>query len=305
MLKYLFACVLFLSTSSLYGKETLTIYTNAAFMSSSYGPGAALKEFFEKTCQCEIKYVVLDTIPLVMNRVNLEGDKTKADLILGLEEMGLSVSHVEKLVPYASQCLAFVYDSQKIPYPPQTLDELIKSSHSIILPDPRTSITGFGFLVWMKKVYGEMSSQKWKELATHVLTFTKGWTEAYALFMRGEAPIVLGYTSDGLYNELEKGKPHLKSLYFSEGHLCSDIYAAKMKMTQNGPLADKFLAFLLSKEAQELIALRGWTYPKVGAPESWRVAENYLLPPSWVSFSAQEVTHSKKQWLEEWLEALM
>ncbi len=305
MLKYLLTFVLFITTSSLYGKEILTVYTHSAFMSSSYGPGIHLKEAFEKICDCEIHYVVLDTIPLVINRVNFEGEETKADVILGLEDIGLDVSHVDKLVPYASHCLAFVYDSQKIPNPPKTLDELIDSPYRIILQDPRSSITGLGFLVWMKKAYGDDAPQKWKTLASHVLTFAKGWTEAYALFKQGVAPIVFSYTTDSLYNELEIGKSHLKALHFPEGHLCSNIYAGKLKTTKHTKLADQFISFLLSPEAQHLIAIYGWIYPKGEIPKSWIKAENYLPQPSWISYTSQDVKDFQKTWIQEWVEGLI
>jgi len=305
MLRYLLAFVLFISTSSLYGKATLTVYTHSAFVSSSYGPGTHLKEAFEKTCECEIQYVVLDTVPLVINRINFEGKQTTADVILGLEDIGLDVTHVDRLVPYASHCLAFVYDSQKIPNPPKTLDELIASPYPILLQDPRSSITGLGFLVWMEKAYGDKAVEKWKTLAAHVLTFTKGWTEAYALFKQGVAPIVLSYTTDGLFNELEKGLPHLKALPFSEGHLCSNIYAGKIKITPHAKLADQFISFLLSPEAQHLIAIHGWIYPKGETPASWVKAANYFPQPSWISYTSQDVKDSQKAWIQEWVEGLI
>jgi len=305
LIKYFLSLALFATPSSLYGKETLTLYTHSAFVSSSYGPGGHLKEAFEKTCECEIQYIVLDTIPLVINRVNFEGDQTKADVILGLEDIGLDVTHVDKLVPYASHCLAFVYDSTKIPNPPKTLDELIDSSYPIILQDPRSSITGLGFLVWMKKAYGDNAPQKWKTLAAHVLTFTKGWTEAHALFKQGAAPIVFSYTTDGLFNELEKEMPHLKALHFAEGHLCSNIYAGKLKTTHHSRLVDQFLNFLLTPEAQYLIAIQGWIYPKGDVPDAWKKAENYSHQPSWISYTSEEVKDSQRAWIQEWVEGLI
>ena len=45
--------------------------------------------------------MALDTVPLAVNRLNLEGDRTRADLIIGLENIGLDTSRVDKLVPYA------------------------------------------------------------------------------------------------------------------------------------------------------------------------------------------------------------
>ncbi|MBL8676878.1 MAG: thiamine ABC transporter substrate-binding protein, partial [Alphaproteobacteria bacterium] len=203
-------------------------------------------------------------------------------------------------------CLAFTYDSQKIPQPPQSLEALINSPHKIILQDPRTSITGFGFLVWMKKAYGENATEKWKTLAAHVLTFTKGWSDSALLFKKGEAPIVLSYTIDGLYHELTEGNPQFKAMVFPEGHLCSQIYAAKVKVTKNGALADKFIDFLLTPEAQNLIVVKGWGYPISGEmPDSWLKAENYLSPPAAIPFTSEEVAASSKGWLQEWIDGLI
>ncbi|MBY0501097.1 MAG: thiamine ABC transporter substrate-binding protein [Alphaproteobacteria bacterium] len=299
--------VLCMSTSSLYGKEVLTVYTHAPFISANFGPGLPLKEVFEKTCQCEIEYVVLDTVPLIVNRLNLEGERTKADLILGLENIGLDVSRIDKLVPYASHCLAFVYDSQKIPHPPKSLEELINSSYQVILQDPRMSITGFGFLVWMKKVYGDNAVQKWKELSSHVLTFTRGWTEAFALFKRGAASIVFSYTTDALYNELAKGNPHIKAMHFPEGHLCSPLYAGRTKATQHSKLADQFIDFLLTPEAQNLIATYGWIYPIKDdcIPDKWFKAENYQPSPTGIAYTPEEIRDFKKAWVQEWIDGLI
>lgn len=310
MLKYFLVVALYVTLFPLYAKETskeiLTVYTYAAY-TSPYGAGPYLKEAFEKTCHCEIQYVAPNTLPLVLNRLYMEGDKTKADVILGLEDIVLKdVSpFIETLTPYASNCLAFVYDSEKVSNPPQSLDELINSSYSIILQDPRTSLPGLGFLIWMKKAYGERAVEKWKKLHPHVLTYTKGWSEAYSLFKKGAAPIVLSYSTSPLYHEIQEGKTHLKALTFSEGHICSQMYAGKIKTTAHSALADQFNAFLLSKEAQHLIAIHGWVYPKGEIPEKWLKAKTFQRQPTEISYTAQEIADSQKAWINEWIEGLM
>ena len=307
MKRYFILLLLGCSVSSVYGKDLITIHTYTSFISPLYGPGTQLKEIFEKqNPDIEIKYVATDTLPILLNRLRLEGKRTKADLVLGLEDLVMDPVLFEKTVPYASCCLAFTYDAQKIPQPPQSLEALIQSSHKIILQDPRTSVTGFGFLVWMKKVYGEKAPEKWKTLAAHVLTFTKGWSDSALLFKKGEAPILLSYTTDALYHELTEGHPQFKAMVFSEGHLCSQIYAAKIKVTQNSALADKFIAFLLTPEAQSLIAVKGWGYPVSGEiPDSWLKSENYLPPPGGIPFTPEEVSTSSKKWLQEWIDGLI
>lgn len=304
MIRYLLLFVLLFSPFSLYGKEILTVHTYASFISPVAGPGPFLKEAFEKTCPaCEIKFVAADTLPLLLNRLRLEGNRTTADVVVGLEDLVLDPVFFDTPVAYSSYCLAFIYDSEKISNPPHSLEELITSSHKVILQDPRTSITGFGGLVWMKKVYGEKAGEKWKALSSHVLTFTKGCSDSAALFKKGEAPIVLGYTTDALYHELKRGQPHIKALQFSDGHLCSHLYAAKTKVTKKGALADKFIKFLLTPEAQEIISTKGWGYPASGQmPEAWRKAENFFPLPPAIPYTFEEIKESQKEWIQEWID---
>lgn len=305
MKRYLLLLLLFCSPSSLYGKDTLTIYTHTTFVSPLYGPGSQLKEVFEKeNPDVEVKFVAVDTLPLLLNRLRLEGKRTKADLVLGLEDLVLDPKLFESTTPFASHCLAFIYNSEKIPQPPHSLEELIQSPHKIILQDPRTSITGFGFLVWMKKVFGSKAQEKWKALASHVLTFTKGWSDSTILFNKGEAPILLSYSTDALYHELQDRKPKFKAMQFQEGHLCSSIYAVKTKTTKKGDLVDKFIAFLIAPKAQKIIVERGWVYPVGDMPTAWVKAENYFVPSS-LPYTSEEIMESQKKWIQEWTEGLI
>jgi ABC-type thiamine transport system, periplasmic component len=64
--------------------KTLTIYTYESFI-SEWGPGPKVKEAFEKTCECKVDFVgVADGVAL-LTRLKLEGDTSKADIILGLD----------------------------------------------------------------------------------------------------------------------------------------------------------------------------------------------------------------------------
>ena len=56
----------------------------------------------------------------------------------------------------------------------------------MIYEDPRTSTPGLGLLLWMQKVYGDKAPEAWQKLAAKTVTVTKGWSEAYGLFLKGE-----------------------------------------------------------------------------------------------------------------------
>lgn len=76
----------------------------------------------------------------------------------------------------------------------------------MIYQDPRTSTPGLGLLLWMQKVYGDDAPQAWQKLAKKTVTVTKGWSEAYGLFLKGESDLVLSYTTSPAYHILEEKK---------------------------------------------------------------------------------------------------
>ena len=70
----------------------------------------------------------------------------------------------------------------------------------IVIEDPRTSTPGLGLLVWMRGVYGDKAGEAWRKLAPKIVTVTQGWSEAYGLFLKGEADMVLSYTTSPAYH---------------------------------------------------------------------------------------------------------
>ena len=221
--------------------ETLTVYTYDSFV-SEWGPGAKVKEAFEKDCGCTVEWVAPGDGVALLNRLKLEGDSTRADVVLGLDtnltaeaaatglfgKHGLDVALARTPVPWVDAYFmpydyahfAVIYDSEAMDTPPASLDALVNGDpkQKIVLQDPRRSTTGLGFLLWMKAVYGEKAGEAWKKLSARILTTTPGWSEAYALFTKGEAPMVLSYTTSPAYHEVAENSTRYKAAPFSEGH---------------------------------------------------------------------------------------
>ncbi len=57
-----------------------------------------------------------------------------------------------------------------------------------------------------------------KKLRPRIVTFTKGWSEAYELFLKGEADMVVSYTTSPAYHIAAEGKMNYKAAIFAEGH---------------------------------------------------------------------------------------
>ena len=76
--------VLGLSSGASAAMPTLTVYTYDSF-TSDWGPGPQVKKAFEARCGCQLDLVGLEDGVSMLNRIKLEGDNTRADLVLGID----------------------------------------------------------------------------------------------------------------------------------------------------------------------------------------------------------------------------
>src|SRR3546814_12271218 len=72
--------------------------------------------------------------------------------------------------------------------------------YTTLFRSPRSSTPGLGLLLWVRAVYGDDAPEAWARLARKTVTTTKGWSEAYGLFLEGEAPMVLSYSTSPAYH---------------------------------------------------------------------------------------------------------
>jgi len=309
-------------------KPSLVIYTYSSFV-SEWGPGPAIKEGFEANCRCEIKFVGLEDGAALLNRLQLEGTSSKADIVLGLDTSLMHEARATKVltlhglqlenydltldwkddvfIPYDYGHFAFIYDSDTIQSPARSLKELIedKEGPRLIIQDPRTSTPGLGLLLWMRAVFGESATEAWINLAPRILTVTAGWSQAYGLFLEGEAPIVLSYTTSPAYHRHVEKTDRYKAAEFSEGHYTQIEVAAKLKTSTQQDLAGQFLEFMLSPYVQTLIPTTNWMFPVAKTDEPLPEAfTNLVTPVRTLLIEPQEVAKYRQQWVMEWLEAL-
>lgn len=310
-------------------QRELTVYTYESF-TAEWGPGPAIKEGFEQQCgDCTVNFIALDSSAGILNRVQLEGENTQADIVLGLdtnlmaiaEDTGLLASSgvdTDSLqlpidwssnifVPYDYGYFAFVYDTQALPEPPDSFEALINAPDDvkIIIQDPRTSTPGLGLMLWMKSVYGDKAAEKWEALQPRILTVTKGWSEAYfSLFLNGEAPMVLSYsTSPGYHMEVDKTEQY-QAAAFDEGHYLQVEVAALLERSPNKELGQEFLQYLIAEPAQSAIPLGNVMYPVVDLGESMPESFSRLITPAnTLLIPTEQVRDNRKNWVNEWLES--
>ena len=297
-----------LLSANVFAADTLTVYTYSSF-TAEWGPGPKIKQAFEKACDCTLNLVPLEDGVAILNRLRLEGNHSKADLVLGLDDALISEAKQRGLfAPHPAKLdygyFAFVYDKDKLKQPPKSLKELVERPDlKVIYQDPRTSTPGQGLMLWMKSVYGDKAPAAWAELAKKTVTVTKGWSEAYGMFLDGEADMVLSYTTSPAYHLIAENKPQYQAAAFEEGHYRQVEVAAKLKSAKQEKLADQFLQFMVSPAFQQEIPTGNWMYPVIDTPLP-KGFEQMITVAKPLAFSSDEVAANRKGWIREWLQAV-
>ena len=326
MLNKVLPVLLLVTAPAFAAKPVLTVYTYDSF-SADWGPGPAVKKAFEAQCDCELKYVALEDGVSLLNRVRMEGKNSKADVVLGLdnnlvqaaEKTGLFANssvdtrslklpdgwNNQTFIPFDYGYFAFVYDKNKLKNPPKSLKQLVESPEKwrVIYEDPRTSTPGLGLLLWMQKVYGDNAADAWLKLAQKTVTVTKGWSEAYGLFLKGEGDLVLSYTTSPAYHIIEEKKENYAAAEFSEGHYLQVEVAAQLASSKQPKLAQQFMQFMVSPAFQQTIPTGNWMYPviKSDLPAGYQTLQ---VPAKALQFTPAEVADHRAAWISAWQRAV-
>ncbi|QYZ69463.1 thiamine ABC transporter substrate binding subunit [Neotabrizicola shimadae] len=325
-MRYLLAAGL-MGAATMAAAETpvLTVLTYDSF-TSEWGPGPIIEKAFEAECACDLRFVTGGDGAALLSRLKMEGAASEADVVLGLDTnltaeataTGLFAPHGQdwganlpiafadpNFVPYDWGWFAFVYDKTKLASPPKGFEDLAASDVKIVIQDPRSSTPGLGLVLWVKQAYGDRAGEIWTGLADNIVTVTPGWSEAYGLFLNGEADMVLSYTTSPAYHIGAEKDDSKAAAPFVEGQYLQVEVAGKLAATDQPELADKFLAFIGTDAFQTAIPETNWMYPAVtpaaGLPASFSTLiqpeKTLLIPPA-------EVPEIAKAAVEEWRAAL-
>ncbi|MCX7026980.1 MAG: thiamine ABC transporter substrate-binding protein [Spirochaetes bacterium] len=281
------------------GAGKLVVWTYDSFV-SEWGPGAPLAKLYREKGGSEIEFVSKGDGGALLGSLLSMGKLSQVDIVIGLDNLlagqalasglfaesrlpnlskintSILVDARNRLVPFDYGTFALIWDSQSSVPPPHSLEDLVSPVYAkkLILMDPRTATPGLGFLAWTQAVYGEKWKEYWLRLRPSVLAMTPGWDTGYGLFTRGEAPLVLSYSTSPAYHKAYENNERYKTLVFAQGHVNQIELAGVLADSKNLQQAEEFLDFLLSDEAQALIPETQWMYPansKATLPPSFAV----------------------------------
>ena len=323
-MKYSVFAAALLGASAAYAETPeLTVYTYDSFV-SDWGPGPAVEKAFEAQCGCDLKLVGAGDGAALLARVKLEGARSDADVVLGLDtnltaaaaatdlfaEHGVTADYSLPIAwddatfaPYDWGYFAFVHNADAAA--PTDFKSLAASDMKIVIQDPRSSTPGLGLLMWVKAAYGDEAPAIWADLSDNVVTVTKGWSEAYGLFLEGEADMVLSYTTSPAYHLIAEEDPSKAAAAFDEGHYMQVEVAGILAGSDQPDLARDFMQFMVSEDFQSVIPTTNWMYPSVtpagGLPAGF---ETLITPTKSLLLSADEAAAVRDGALGEWLDAL-
>ncbi|MFP4550823.1 MAG: thiamine ABC transporter substrate binding subunit [Spirochaetales bacterium] len=212
-----------------------------------------------------------------------------------------------RLTPFDWGNIVLNYDSEELPNPPQSWEELLDPSlrESIIVMNPATSSPGRNFLLLTIEVFGEDGYLEfWEQLKPNILTVTSGWSEGYGLYTQGEAPIVVSYETSPAYHIAYENTDRYKNLILGDLGYAQVEVAGITKGARNVENARRLIDYLLEAQLQEIIPLNQFMYP---------VNPEVVLPPAFeqvekagrtVTIPVDRVDANFDAWLEAWEEVM-
>jgi thiamine transport system substrate-binding protein len=305
----------------------LVIYAYDSFL-SEWGPGPVVFKKFEEATGAKITAKTAGDAISTLSKVLLEGKKTDADIVLGIDNNMLNqAAKSDFFLPYTPKGIVAIpqefrmnasiipfdlgyfsinYDSDKLAEVPSSLEDLTKKVYEkkLILMDPRTSSPGLGFFLWTVAEYGDKYLDYWKRLKPSILTISESWDSAYSIYLNGEAPLVLSYTTSPAYHKEYEQSLRYRNAVFASGHYMQIEGAGIVKFSDNQALAKKFIDFMISPDFQSAIPLTNWMYPvtrEVLLPKSFDVA---YAPDKKIMLESKVIADNEQKWLKAWVDLM-
>ena len=264
MKKLILSLLLILSVSSF--SEEIIVYgpSSAKWIGKSFAP------IFKEKTGVDIKFISIDGL---VSRLKLEEKNPKADIVIGLTSLSTEIAKKENLItpyipknisnikssdflmdkegyatPFDYGLLAINYDTKKIPVPPKNLAELGKLEKQLLVENPATSSTGEEALLWSIALYGENWKNFWNVLKPAIYTAEPGWSEAFAKFTAGEAPMMVGYATSNLFFSQDEEQSRFSSFLLEDGTFMYLEGASLVNKKETKEGAKKFMEYVLSEE---------------------------------------------------------
>jgi putative spermidine/putrescine transport system substrate-binding protein len=201
---------------------------------------------------------------------------------------------------------AFIYNKSQMPNPPSSYADLLQASGKLSYDNPALSASGLIFMVGAIKANGgtvqnpDPGFEYLKKLKPRITTYLSGGSEAMSMVQKGEVGLAVHYSETNLYNKYVLNSP-VDVIVPKEGMPLSALSVSVAKYAPQPEAAKRFVDFLLTKEAQELLA-KGYFRPArtdVAVPAEIRAKypQNYDAD---YPFDWESILPVQQQWIDRW-----
>lgn len=269
-------------------RPVVTLLTYSSF-GGVYGPARKLKAEFEKTCHCEIQLLIAEDSTGLVQRLQL---KTPVDVVVGLDQISLILAKkfswkkhniprekfISEIRPFQSSFfvpvdwapIGWIYKDSRFK-PVKKLSDVMSLEGRISFPEPETSTLGLQLYYWLySEVRGDLL--KLKKLIRGLKKTAYGpitsWSLAYGLFRKGRVEMSLSYLTSLIYHQKEEKDLSYRFAYFNGGHPWQVEFAAVPVTCKQCSLALRFMEFLLTPLAQEIIRDSHFMFPVISGVKS-------------------------------------
>ncbi|ELZ38613.1 thiamine ABC transporter substrate-binding protein [Halorubrum tebenquichense] len=272
-------------------------------------------------------YVGLTTEDLVRVDEELDDDLfAERGSVDGFDDVreGLLFDPFERAVPFDTGYVSLVYDGTTAEAP-ETFDGLLDDEHAgaLIAQNPGGSATGRAFLLHTINRFGDggvasdgdgeaVSGEDgdpdydyldyWADLQANDVRVLGSWDDAYTAWSEGEAPIVVSYSTDQVFADMEGENLEEHQIRFLNDQAYANPEGMAVFADADEPdLARQFMSFVLEPDVQGEIAQRNVAFPATGTAElPSDYAELAQEPADPVTFTYDELQGSVDAWVEAW-----
>ena len=300
-------------------KPVVTLLTYSSF-GGVYGPARKLKIEFEKTCHCEVQLLIAEDSTGLVQRLQL---KIPVDVVIGLDQISLVLAkpflwkkHMiprEKLIPEIQPFqssffvpvdwapIGWIYKNSRFKKV-KSLADIMSLPEKISFPEPEASTLGLQLYYWL---YSEAGGDliKLKKLIGGLKKTAYGpitsWSLAYGLFQKGRVGMSLSYLTSLAYHQKEEKDFSYRFAYFNGGHPWQVEFAAMPATCKQCSLALRFMKFLLTPLAQEIIRDSHFMFPVISGVKSDEFSQ--FSVPKRISYKAlPDFLKRKKELFKIW-----
>jgi thiamine transport system substrate-binding protein len=308
----------------------IRVFASSAFVSKQ-GPAAELKELFEIQSLYKVEFIESPDMGIALQKIGFENQNSIADVVLGIDQFDISrmgskvkwqkfskdlnstlatelvrnsdaIKDQNFFIPYEWSPMTFV-TRQDLSVGIGQLEDLLKPElkGKIALQDPKVSAQGLQFLAWIFDTRSESEAIRFlKTLLKQDYSFTSSWTLAHDLFINRQVDSIFSYVTTPVSQQFDEKHGSYVALELKEALPIQAEFAAIPSTCKNCEGAEKFVEFIISKDAQKLIMSKNAMFPVIDHVKESTVYDSikiYKTKP--VRFYEQEKI---EKWLNHWTE---